>query len=173
MSVTIAGVIPIILAQSIIMFPGTIAAFLQDFTFMQSIALLLTPGRIVYTVLYATIIIFFTYFYTAIVMNPVDVADNMKKSGGFIPGIRPGKRTAEFIDRVLTRITLAGACFLAFIAVLPDILIARAGAPFYFGGTGLLIVVGVLLDTLRQLESHLLMRHYEGFTKHGRLKGRR
>jgi preprotein translocase subunit SecY len=119
------------------------------------------------------IIVFFTYFYTAIVFNPVDVADNMKKSGGFIPGIRPGKRTAEFIDRVLTRITLPGAIFLAFIAVLPDILISKANAPFYFGGTGLLIVVGVVLDTLRQLESHLLMRHYEGFTKHGKLRGRR
>jgi preprotein translocase subunit SecY len=173
LGVNIAGVIPIIFAQSIIMFPGTIAAFFQDFTIMQSIALILTPGHIVYIALYSLIIIFFAYFYTAIVMNPVDVAENMKKSGGFIPGIRPGKRTAEFIDRVMTRITLPGAIFLAFIAVLPDILIAKADVPFYFGGTGLLIVVGVVLDTLRQLESHLLMRHYEGFTKHGRLKGRR
>jgi preprotein translocase subunit SecY len=136
LGVNIAGVIPIIFAQSII-------------------------------------IIFFAYFYTAIVMNPVDVAENMKKYGGFIPGIRPGKRTAEFIDRVLTRITLPGAFFLAAIAVLPDILITQADVPFYFGGTGLLIVVGVVLDTLRQVESHLLMRHYEGFTKHGRLRGRR
>jgi preprotein translocase subunit SecY len=103
----------------------------------------------------------------------VDLADNMKKSGGFIPGIRPGKRTAEYIDRILTRITLPGACFLAFIAVLPDVLITKANVPFYFGGTGLLIVVGVMLDTLRQIESHLLMRHYEGFTKVGRLRGRR
>jgi preprotein translocase subunit SecY len=173
LGVNIAGVIPIIFAQSIIMFPGTIAAFFQDFTIAQSIALILTPGHIVYLVLYTLIIIFFAYFYTAIVMNPVDVAENMKKSGGFIPGIRPGKRTAEFIDRVLTRITLPGACFLAFIAVLPDILITKADVPFYFGGTGLLIVVGVVLDTLRQLESHLLMRHYEGFTKHGKLRGRR
>lgn len=173
LGVNIAGVIPIIFAQSIIMFPGTIAAFFQGFEFMQSVALILTPGHIVYVVLYSTIIIFFAYFYTAIVMNPVDVAENMKKSGGFIPGIRPGKRTAEFIDRVMTRITLPGAFFLAFIAVLPDIMISKANVPFYFGGTGLLIVVGVMLDTLRQLESHLLMRHYEGFTKHGRLRGRR
>ena len=123
--------------------------------------------------LYSLIIIFFTYFYTAIVLNPVDLADNMKKSGGFIPGIRPGKRTAEYIDRILTRITLPGAFFLAFIAVLPDILITKVNVPFHFGGTGLLIVVGVMLDTLRQIESHLLMRHYEGFVKHGRLRGRR
>jgi len=172
LSVNIAGVIPIIFAQSIIMFPGTIAAFFTNFQFMQAISLILTPGHIVYLISYTLIIIFFTYFYTAIVMNPVDVAENMKKSGGFIPGIRPGKRTAEYIDRVLTRITLPGAVFLAFIAVLPDILIARANVPFYFGGTGLLIVVGVMLDTLRQLESHLLMRHYDGFTK-SRLRGRR
>jgi preprotein translocase subunit SecY len=173
LGVNIAGVIPIIFAQSIIMFPGTIAAFFQNFTLMQSIAMILTPGHIVYLALYSTIIIFFAYFYTAIVMNPVDVAENMKKYGGFIPGIRPGKRTAEFIDRVLTRITLPGAFFLAAIAILPDVLITRADVPFYFGGTGLLIVVGVVLDTLRQVESHLLMRHYEGFTKHGRLRGRR
>ncbi|MCK5406162.1 MAG: preprotein translocase subunit SecY, partial [Candidatus Krumholzibacteria bacterium] len=113
------------------------------------------------------------YFYTAIVLNPVDLADNMKKSGGFIPGIRPGKRTAEYIDRILTRITLPGAIFLAFIAVLPDVLIRQVNVPFYFGGTGLLIVVGVMLDTLRQIESHLLMRHYDGFVKQGRLRGRR
>ncbi len=173
LGVNIAGVIPIIFAQSIIMFPGTIAAFFKDFTFMQSIALALSPGHILHMTLYTVIIIFFTYFYTAIVLNPVDVAENMKKSGGFIPGIRPGKRTAEFIDRVLTRITLPGAIFLAFIAVLPEVLLTKAKAPFYFGGTGLLIVVGVVLDTLRQIESHLLMRHYEGFTKYGKLRGRR
>ena len=173
LSVNIAGVIPIIFAQSLIMFPGTLAAFFRDITVLQVISMWLTPGHVVYIALYATIIIFFTYFYTAIVLNPVDLADNMKKSGGFIPGIRPGKRTAEFIDRILTRITLPGAVFLAFIAVLPDIMISKANVPFYFGGTGLLIVVGVMLDTLRQIESHLLMRHYEGFTKQGRLRGRR
>jgi preprotein translocase subunit SecY len=173
LSVNIAGVIPIIFAQSLIMFPGTLAAFFQDITVLQVISMWLQPGHIIYIVLYSLIIIFFAYFYTAIVLNPVDLADNMKKSGGFIPGIRPGKRTAEFIDRILTRITLPGAIFLAFIAVLPDLLITKANVPFYFGGTGLLIVVGVVLDTLRQIESHLLMRHYEGFTKQGRLRGRR
>jgi preprotein translocase subunit SecY len=173
LSVNIAGVIPIIFAQALIMFPGTLAAFFKDLAFMQAIAGVLSPGHFVYIALYSLIIIFFTYFYTAIVFNPVDVADNMKKSGGFIPGIRPGKRTAEYIDRVLSRITLPGAMFLAFIAVLPDILITQMNVPFYFGGTGLLIVVGVVLDTLRQIESHLLMRHYEGFVKHGRLRGRR
>ncbi len=173
LSVNIAGVIPIIFAQSLIMFPGTIAALFPNVTFLQSLHLILSPGHWVYIALYSLIIIFFTYFYTAIVLNPVDLADNMKKSGGFIPGIRPGKRTAEYIDRILTRITLPGAFFLAFIAVLPDILITKVNVPFHFGGTGLLIVVGVMLDTLRQVESHLLMRHYEGFVKHGRLKGRR
>ena len=173
LSVNIAGVIPIIFAQSLIMFPGTVAAFLPNLAFLQTVALWLSPGSSLYVVLYALIIIFFTYFYTAIVLNPVDLADNMKKSGGFIPGIRPGKRTAEYIDRILTRITLPGAIFLAFIAVLPDILIARANVPFYFGGTGSLIVVGVVLDTLRQIESHLLMRHYDGFVKQGKLRGRR
>ena len=165
--------IPIIFAQSLIMFPGTIAAFLPSIVFMQTISLWLAPGHAIYIILYSLIIIFFAYFYTAIVLNPVDLADNMKKSGGFIPGIRPGKRTAEYIDRILTRITLPGAFFLAFIAVLPDILITKANVPFYFGGTGTLIVVGVVLDTLRQIESHLLMRHYEGFTKQGKLRGRR
>ena len=173
LSVNIAGVIPIIFAQSLIMFPGTIAALFPNVTFLQTLTLWLSPGHAIYIFLYSTIIIFFAYFYTAIVLNPVDLADNMKKSGGFIPGIRPGKRTAEYIDRILTRITLPGAIFLAFIAVLPDLLITKANVPFYFGGTGLLIVVGVMLDTLRQIESHLLMRHYEGFVKHGRLKGRR
>ncbi len=173
LSVNVAGVIPIIFAQSLIMFPGTIAAFFQGATFLQVISLWLTPGHAIYITLYALIIIFFTYFYTAIVLNPVDLADNMKKSGGFIPGIRPGKRTAEFIDRILTRITLPGAVFLAFIAILPDVMITKANVPFYFGGTGLLIVVGVMLDTLRQIESHLLMRHYDGFTKQGRLRGRK
>jgi preprotein translocase subunit SecY len=173
LSVNIAGVIPIIFAQSLIMFPGTIAALFPNVGWLQAVHLVLSPGHIVFITLYTLIIIFFSYFYTAIVLNPVDLADNMKKSGGFIPGIRPGKRTAEYIDRILTRITLPGAFFLAFIAVLPDVLIRKANVPFYFGGTGLLIVVGVMLDTLRQIESHLLMRHYEGFVKHGRLRGRR
>jgi len=120
---------------------------------------------VTYTALYCALIIFFTYFYTAIVFNPVDLADNMKKYGGFIPGVRPGKKTAEYIDRVLTRITLPGAIFLALISVLPDFLIKIFNVPFYFGGTSLLIVVGVALDTVRQMESHLLMRNYEGFLR--------
>ena len=170
--VNTAGVIPIIFAQSIIMLPTSVAAFMRDNEFAQNLAYVLRPQGPTYIMLYSIIIIFFTYFYTAIVFNPMDVADSMRKNGGFIPGIRPGKRTAEFIDRVLSRITLPGGVFLAFIAVLPDLLIARGNVPFYFGGTGLLIVVGVALDTLQQIESHLLMRHYDGFLKKGRLRGR-
>ncbi len=168
-----AGVIPIIFAQSIIIFPSTLASFFPNSDFMGAVQRLMSPGNMLYVVLYSTIILFFTYFYTAIVLNPVDLADNMKKQGGFIPGIRPGKKTAEYIDRILTRITLPGALYLAFVAVLPDWLIAHTNLPFYFGGTGLLIVVGVGLDTLSQIETHLLMRHYEGFMKKGRIKSRR
>ena len=113
------------------------------------------------------------HFYTAIILNPIDLAENMQKYGGFIPGIRPGKRTADYIDRILTRVTLPGAVFLAFIAILPDIMMRKGGLPFQFGGTGLLITVGVMLDTLQQIETHLLMRHYDGFMKKGRLRGRR
>jgi preprotein translocase subunit SecY len=171
--VNTAGVIPIIFAQSIVMFPPTIANLFQGSDLAQGIAYLFSPGTAVYIIVYSLAIVFFTYFYTAIILNPVDLADNMKRSGGFIPGIRPGKRTAEFIDRVLTRITLPGAFFLAFIAILPDILIRKFNVPFYFGGTGLLIVVGVTLDTLQQIESHLLMRHYDGFMKKGKMRGRR
>jgi preprotein translocase subunit SecY len=170
--VNTAGVIPIIFAQSIMVFPTTIASFF-NLGFMDAMRLYLSPGTWLYMTLYSLIIIFFTYFYTAIVLNPVDLADNMKKYGGFIPGIRPGKKTSDYIDRILSRITLPGAIFLAFIAILPDILYRRAGLPFYFGGTGLLIVVGVMLDTLQQIETHLLMRHYDGFMKKGRLRGRR
>jgi preprotein translocase subunit SecY len=158
-----AGVIPVIFASSLILFPATLARFLPGF--MQSVADALSPGQVTYTVLYMGLIVFFAYFYTAIVFNPVDLADNMKKYGGFIPGVRPGKKTAEYIDHVLTRITLPGALFLALISVLPDLLIRWFNVPFYFGGTSLLIVVGVALDTVRQMESHLLMRNYEGFLK--------
>jgi preprotein translocase subunit SecY len=172
--VNTAGVIPIIFAQSVLMFPKTLAqTFFRDVPIMEMISDQLSTGALLYSVLYSGMIIFFAYFYTAIVFNPVDLADNMKKYGGFIPGIRPGRRTSEFIDRVLTRITLPGAVFLAFIALLPDFLIYKLHAPVYFGGTGLLIVVGVALDTLQQIESHLLMRHYDGFMKKGRLRGRR
>src|SRR5215813_5774318 len=159
-----AGVIPVIFASSLILFPATLTRFIQH-PWMQAISEALSPGHLTYTALYCALIIFFTYFYTAIVFNPIDLADNMKKYGGFIPGVRPGKKTAEYIDRVLTRITLPGAIFLALISVLPDFLIRWFNVPFYFGGTSLLIVVGVALDTVRQMESHLLMRNYEGFLR--------
>jgi preprotein translocase subunit SecY len=163
-----AGVIPVIFASSIILFPATLARFVPTW-WMQAISDALSPGPLprhgLYYLLYMAAIVFFTYFYTAIVFNPSDLADNMKKYGGFIPGVRPGKKTAEFIDRTLTRITLPGAIFLALISVLPDFLIRSFNVPFYFGGTSLLIVVGVALDTVRQMESHLLMRHYEGFLR--------
>jgi preprotein translocase subunit SecY len=171
--VNTAGVIPIIFAQAILMFPTSIATWFGRAEISDVVNAYMSPGSLLYNFLYAVIIIFFAYFYTAIVFNPQDLADNMQKYGGFIPGIRPGKRTAEYIDRVLTRITLPGAMFLAFIAVLPSIFMYRFHAPFVFGGTGLLIVVGVALDTLQQIESHLLMRHYEGFLKRGKLRGRR
>jgi preprotein translocase subunit SecY len=171
--VNTAGVIPVIFSSSIIMFPQTILTFVGgQGGVVEQIAGMLRPGNIGYIVLDVILIIFFTYFYTAVVLNPVDMADNMKKYGGYIPGIRPGKKTAEFIDRILTRITLAGALFLAAIDVLPTVLIRFLNVPFYFGGTGLLIVVGVALDTMRQVESHLLMRHYDGFVTKGRIRGR-
>ena len=162
--VNTAGVIPVIFASSIIILPATMARFIPH-PWMQVIADALSPGRLIYTTLYAGFIIFFAYFYTAIVFNPNDLADNMKRYGGFIPGVRPGKKTAEHIDHVLTRITLPGAFFLALISILPDFLIRWFNVPFYFGGTSLLIVVGVALDAVRQMESHLLMRHYEGFLR--------
>jgi preprotein translocase subunit SecY len=164
-----AGVIPVIFASSLILFPATLTRFVPH-PWMQIVADSLSPGHLTYTVLYCALIIFFTYFYTAIVFNPVDLADNMKKYGGFIPGVRPGKKTSEYIDRTLTRITLPGAVFLASISVLPDLLIMWFRVPFYFGGTSLLIVVGVALDTVRQMESHLLMRNYEGFLRKSRTR---
>ena len=171
-----AGVIPIIFAQSIILFPATIAGVIPNET-VRSMALWLTRGHVFYTITYSGLIILFAYFYTAITFNPVDVADNMKKYGGFIPGIRPGKPTAEYFDFIMTRITLPGSIFLAIIAVMPDLVSAWLKIPYgvasFFGGTGLLIIVGVMLDTMKQIESHLLMRHYEGFMKKGKLKGRR
>jgi preprotein translocase subunit SecY len=171
--VNTAGVIPIIFAQSIIVFPSTLASFFPASAVVDIINQLFRPGELIYIILYSLMIIFFCYFYTAIVLNPVDLAENMKKYGGFIPGIRQGKPTANYIDRILTRITFPGAIYLAAIAVLPDILIYRAGMPFYFGGTSLLIVVGVALDTLQQIEGHLLVRHYDGFLKKTRLRGGR
>ncbi|MBU4128971.1 preprotein translocase subunit SecY [bacterium] len=169
------GVIPIIFASSILMFPATIAQF-AGLKFMERIAVWLSPGHPLYSIFYAVMIIFFCYFYTAMIFNPIDLADNMKRYGGFIPGIRPGKSTSEYIERTLSRITLAGAIALAAIALFPDLVNTRLGisdllAGFY-GGTGMLIVVGVALDTVKQIENHLLMRHYEGFIKKGKIKAR-
>jgi len=172
LKVNTAGVIPPIFASSIIMFPATIANFL-DHPWMKAVSDSLMPGSLVYELIYVGFIFFFCYFYTAVTFNPTDVADNMRKYGGYIPGIRPGKKTAEFVDRVLTRITFSGAVYVSLVCVLPSILITRFNVPFYFGGTALLIVVGVALDTVGQIESHMLMRHYEGFMKSGRIKGRR
>jgi len=172
LKVNTAGVIPPIFASSIIMFPATIANFLEH-PWMKSVATQLAPGSLLYELIYVGFIFFFCYFYTAVTFNPTDVADNMRKYGGYIPGIRPGKKTAEFVDRVLTRITFSGAVYVSAVCVLPSVLIGKFNVPFYFGGTALLIVVGVALDTVGQIESHMLMRHYEGFMKKGRIKGRR
>ncbi|HDM76270.1 MAG TPA: preprotein translocase subunit SecY [Deltaproteobacteria bacterium] len=166
-----SGVIPPIFASSIIMFPATIANFI-NIPWIKKVANAVNPGQPIYIVLYVGFIIFFCYFYTAIVFNPVDVADNMKKYGGFIPGIRPGKKTADYIDKVLSRITFWGALYVSAVCVLPTLLIKYFNVPFYFGGTALLIVVGVAIDTIAQIESHMLTRHYEGFLKRGS-KGRR
>jgi preprotein translocase subunit SecY len=173
-----SGVIPPIFASSILMFPLTIANFmpkiwLEEHPWVQSILNSLGPGALLYNLLYVGFIIFFCYFYTAVTFNPNDVAENMKKFGGYIPGLRPGQKTAEYIDKVLTRITLGGALYVSAVCVLPTILYARFNVPFYFGGTSLLIVVGVALDTVQQIEAHMLTRHYEGLMKKGRLKGRR
>ncbi|BEQ16523.1 preprotein translocase subunit SecY [Desulfoferula mesophila] len=172
LKINTSGVIPPIFASSIIMFPATIAQFIQ-IDWVKQAASAITPGGVIYSLLFVGLIFFFCYFYTAVTFNPEDVADNMKKYGGFIPGIRPGKRTAEYIDRVLTRITLGGAVYVSAVCVLPTILISQFNVPFYFGGTALLIVVGVAMDTMAQIESHLLQRNYEGFMKKGVVKGRR
>nr|MBP7217218.1 preprotein translocase subunit SecY [Candidatus Omnitrophota bacterium] len=176
LKVDTSGVIAIIFAQSIILFPATVASFIPNPT-LQQWAQGLVRGHLLYTLVYALLIIFFCYFYTAIVFNPNDLSENMKKHGGFIPGIRPGENTAEYLDFVMTRITLAGAMFIAVIAILPDFIMATLKVPYlvasFFGGTGILIIVGVMLDTVKQIESHLLMHHYDGFIKGGRIKGRR
>ncbi len=174
--VNTAGVMPIIFAQSIMFIPNTVLSFFPDNEFLQGLSSWFVYTSPVYSTIYALMIVFFTYFYTAIAFNPKDVADNMKKQGGFIPGIRPGKQTSEFIDNILTKITLPGSIFLAIVAILPAFVsgmgVSGQFAQF-FGGTSLLIVVGVALDTLQQIESHLLMRHYDGFMKAGKLRGRR
>lgn len=175
--VNTAGVMPIIFAQSIMFVPGTIKTFFPGSEFVNTISSYFEYTSIVYWIIYGAMIVFFTYFYTAIAFNPVDVADNMKKYGGFIPGVRPGKKTADFIDNILTRITLPGSIFLAIVAIFPYFITKFTNVSFtfasFFGGTSLLIIVGVALDTLQQIESHLLMRHYDGFLKGTKLKGRR
>jgi len=169
LKVNTAGVIPPIFASSIMMFPTTIASFIggENIPWLQGLVNVLSPGHIVYNLIFVVFIIFFCYFYTAVHFNPVDVADNMKKSGGFIPGIRPGKNTAEYIDRVLTRITFSGAIYISIVCIIPQVFISNLNVPFYFGGTALLIVVGVAMDTSNQIESHMLSRHYDGFMKKG------
>jgi preprotein translocase subunit SecY len=197
LKVNTGGVIPVIFASSILAFPATLAAMFPTGTWGRSIIDQLAYGMPLYNLLYIVGIVFFAYFYTAIIFNPDDVAENMRKYGGFIPGIRPGKRTAEYIDTVLARITLVGALYLGAVAILPEFLITGfrvapipfigdtldANLPawftqglnvqFYFGGTSLLIVVGVAMDTVQQVESQLIMRHYDGFMKKTRIRGRR
>jgi preprotein translocase subunit SecY len=171
LKINVSGVIPPIFASSIIMFPTTIAGFIP-IPWVQSMAEAMSPGSWLYTLMYMTMITFFAYFYTAVVFNPVDVAENLKKYGGFIPGIRPGQKTSDYLYRVLNRLTLVGAAYLCAVCILPEILIQRFNVPFYFGGTSLLIVVGVALDTVSQMESHLITRSYDGFLKKGRVKRR-
>jgi preprotein translocase subunit SecY len=176
MRVNTAGVMPIIFAQAIMFIPNTILTFFPDSEFLQKISGYLSYTSISYSIVYGLMIIFFTYFYTAVAFNPKDVAETMQKQGGFIPGIRPGKNTSDFIDNILTKITLPGSVFLAIVAILPALMIrlgVTSNFASFFGGTSLLIVVGVGLDTLQQVESHLLMRHYDGFMKSGKIKGRR
>jgi preprotein translocase subunit SecY len=172
LKINVAGVIPPIFASSIMMFPATIGGLIQ-IDWIQRISAQLNPGTIYYYILFTAFIVFFCFFYTAVTFNPVDVAENLKKHGGYIPGIRPGKKTSDFIDKALTRLTVIGAAYVSVICVLPTVLISKYNVPFYFGGTALLIVVGVAIDTIAQIESHMVMRNYEGFMKKGRIKGRR
>ena len=172
LKINTSGVIPPIFASSIIMFPATLAPFIPH-PWMKAVSDLLVPGAVLYELIYVGFIVFFCFFYTAVVFNPADVAENMKKHGGFVPGIRPGKKTAEYIDHVLSRLTFSGAIYVSAVCVLPSILMVYFNVPFYFGGTALLIVVGVALDTAGQIETHLLARQYEGFLKKGRLAKRR
>jgi len=172
LKINVAGVIPPIFASSIMMFPATIGGLIQ-IDWIQRVSASLSPGTIYYYILFTAFIVFFCFFYTAVTFNPVDVAENLKKHGGFIPGIRPGKKTSDFIDKALTRLTVIGAIYVSVICVMPTVLISKYNVPFYFGGTALLIVVGVAIDTISQIESHMVMRNYEGFMKKGRIKGRR
>jgi preprotein translocase subunit SecY len=166
-----AGVMPIIFAQSVIVIPGALAQFSGNPT-LQQFAEYFNPGTLLYYLFSAVLIIFFTYFYTSIIFNPIDLAENLKKQGGFVPGVKPGAKTAEYIDHVVSRITLPGAVFLTFIALLPIWIADMFNVPFAFGGTSLLIVVGVALDTMAQMQQHLLLRKYDGFMKKGRVRFR-
>jgi preprotein translocase subunit SecY len=172
LKINTANVIPPIFASSILIFPATLAQF-ANYPLVQTVSGALAPGTWLHDLVYVLLIIFFAFFYTAVVFNPTDVAENMKKFGGYIPGIRPGQKTAEYIERVLSRITLSGAMYLCVVSLLPTLLVRQFNVPFYFGGTALLIVVGVALDTVAQMETHLISRNYEGFMKRGRLRGRR
>jgi preprotein translocase subunit SecY len=172
LKVNMAGVIPPIFASSIMMFPATIGQFIQV-DWVQQMSAALSWGSLPHTLLFVGFIVFFCFFYTAVTFNPVDVAENLKKNGGFVPGIRPGKKTADFIDKIMVRLTVIGAVYVSLICVLPTVLINKLHVPFYFGGTALLIVVGVAIDTMSQIESHTVMRNYDGFMKSGGIKGRR
>jgi preprotein translocase subunit SecY len=154
------------------MFPATIGSFIQ-IDWVQQVSAALSPGTVYYYIMFVGMIVFFCFFYTAVTFKPDDVAENLKKNGGFIPGIRPGKKTAEFLDKALVRLTVVGAIYLSAVCVMPTLLISELNVPFYFGGTALLIVVGVAIDTISQIESHLIMRNYDGFMKAGRIRGRR
>ena len=174
MKVNVSGVIPPIFASSLLMFPATIGTF-YDHPLFAAMSSAFMPGTWVYNITYVVMIVFFAYFYTAVSFNPVDVADNLRKHGGYIPGVRPGKQTADYLDHILTRLTAGGSLYLAAVCILPTLLVSNYGVPFYFGGTGLLIIVGVALDTVGQIEGHLLTRHYDGILgpKSSKVKGRR
>ena len=171
LKVNISGVIPPIFASSLMMFPAVIGSFIQV-DWVQRFSSMLTPHTLAYNLIYVVLIVFFCFFYTAVTFKSDDVAENLKKNGGYIPGIRPGKKTAEFFDKALTRLTVVGAIYLSCVCVLPTILTAEFNIPFYFGGTALLIVVGVAIDTMGQIESHMQMRNYDGFMKSRRLGSR-
>jgi preprotein translocase subunit SecY len=175
LKINTSGVIPLIFASSILLMPITLINFTANSGpgFLTTVAAFLGRGQPAYLLMYATFIAFFAFFYTSVVFNPADTADNLKKYGGFIPGIRPGKNTADYLNYVLTRLTVVGAAYLVLIAILPELLIARFSVPFFFGGTSLLIVVSVTLDTVAQVQSHLLAHQYEGLVKKSRLRGRR
>ena len=172
LKINMSGVIPPIFASSIIMFPSTVAQFV-DVPWVQTLSSMMTPSHWLYNVVYVAFIVFFCYFYTAVTFNPVDVADNIKRQGGYVPGVRPGKATSDYLDTVLGRLTFAGAIYISVVCVLPSLLIGQFNVPFFFGGTSLLIVVGVGLDTASQIEAHLISRSYEGFMKGVNIKSRR